>query len=128
MTKTNRVEQHAALPIDAQLAISFAAGKVPVSATDEAVVSAGISWGVVSVLGDALILTKHGEALMWAHIAARDEINNAKDAKARVIAGEAAGQYLDKLGVTDVALLDGEKWDKFCATMVNTYVRHRNAA
>jgi len=36
-------------------------------------------------------------------------------------AGEAAGGYLDSLGVTDLAKLQPEEWETFLQTVINTF-------
>lgn len=36
-------------------------------------------------------------------------------------AGEAAGQYLDKIGKTDLASLELHEWRKFCQTMIDAF-------
>lgn len=40
------------------------------------------------------------------------------DTKAAMAGGAKAGQYLQAIGVTDLATLNAGQWEKFCTTLV----------
>lgn len=119
---------YAQLPIEAQMAIAFAVGLVPISATPVEYFDAGKSWGLITQNGpDTFCLTAYGDRVMHEEIARKDMIAEKIEAQARQKAGDRAGQYLDDLGQTDLAKLTADQWAKFCEHMTTTYLYWRLA-
>lgn len=126
--KKSPIEDYEALPDRAQWALSYAAAKVPMSSVPEDVLDAGSSWGViVQTDDDAIGLTPHGEKVLHAIIAHKDAKNEEADKRARTLGGQAAGEYLDSIGKSDLAQLSSGEWDRFCAKMCSGFLYHRYA-
>lgn len=76
---------------------------------------------------------KQGQKLIWlcddngCHGAAREIFRmpqaqlDAHEIGAALAGGEAAGMYLDEIGKTDIATLDGDEWRHFLKLIVTTF-------
>lgn len=116
------------MPIDAQMALSFGVGNVPASAWPEAVLSQGVSWGLVITNGDDASLTKYGDDMVHLVIAMKDGQAEEQDARAREKASQAGGAYLDGLGVYELDKLSEEQWNGFIKKITGTFLFHRLAS
>lgn len=119
------IEGYEKMPVDAQLALSYAAGNVPASAWPPVSLSQGVSWGLITTNGDDVSLTKYGDDMLSMIIAHKDAINEEQDRKARDKAGEAGGRYLEMLGVFDLSKLTEDQWDAFLKAVTDTFLSYR---
>lgn len=119
------LEGYNRLPIDAQMALAYAAGNVPASAWPEASLSQGASWGLISTNGDDVSLTKYGDDMLSMIITHKDTLNKEADAKARLKGGELGGAYLEQIGITDLEKLNAEQWDGFLKRVTDGFLFYR---
>lgn len=119
------LEGYNRLPLDAQMALPYAAGNVPASAWPEASLSQGVSWGLITTNGDEVSLTKFGDDMLAMIIAHKDNLNKEADAKARDKAGELGGKYLEEIGITDLEKLDAKQWDSFLKRITDAFLFYR---
>lgn len=119
------LENYNKMPIDAQMALSFAAGNVPASAWPEATLSQGVSWGLISTSGDDVALTKYGDDMLTMILNHKDDVNEKRDEQARSMAGDAGGAYLEKISKFDLSTLTASEWDEFLKVVTNTFLYNR---
>lgn len=115
------------MPVEAQLSLSYVAGRVPVSATPPAVVEAGRSWGLIITKDDEAIFTKFGDDMLRMIIAHKDAIVAKQEERARIEAGNAGGQYLDEINVFDLSKLKEDQFLTFIKRVTDTYMFYRLA-
>lgn len=107
------------------MALPYAAGKIPVSATPPGIIKAGEGWGLTIVKNDKVTLTKFGDEMLSMICAHKDAIVEEQEGKARARAGDAGGQYLDEIGVFDLTKLNEDQWSTFVKKITDTYMYWR---